>query len=81
MERRYNYEKLAVLDLKDSGRQIGEKLFTLLSAIQKKELAQFVRDYEAGNIPADVSCMYNTLSRPVFYPTAGRSTLDRSPGR
>ena len=43
MERRYNYEKLAVLDLKDSGRQIGEKLFTLLSAIQKKELAQFVR--------------------------------------
>ena len=25
MERRYNYEKLAVLDLKDSGRQIGEK--------------------------------------------------------
>jgi len=43
-----------VLDLEDSGRQIGEKLFALLSPNQKKELAQFVRDYEAGNIPADV---------------------------
>ena len=47
--------------MKDSGRQIGEKLFTLLSAIQKKELAQFIRDYEAGNIPADVS--YTTFFR------------------
>lgn len=65
MERRYNYEKLAVLDLKDSGRQIGEKLFTLLSAIQKKELAQFVRDYEAGNIPADVT--YTTLFRGRYH--------------
>lgn len=43
-----------MLDLEDSGRQIGEKLFALLSPNQKKELAQFVRDYEAGNIPADV---------------------------
>ena len=40
----------------DSGRQIGEKLFSLLSPRQKKELAQFVRDYEAGDIPADVPC-------------------------
>ena len=44
------------MDLQDSGKQIGEKLFALLSASQKKELAQFVRDYEAGNIPADVPC-------------------------
>lgn len=65
MERRYNYEKLAVLDLKDSGRQIGEKLFTLLSAIQKKELAQFVRDYEAGDIPADFP--YTTLFRGRYH--------------
>ena len=42
------------MDLGDSGRQIGEKLFVLLSPNQKKELAQFVRDYEAGDIPADV---------------------------
>ena len=65
MERRYNYEKLAVLDLKDSGRQIGEKLFALLSPCQKKELAQFVRDYEAGNILADVPCL--TLLRGQYF--------------
>jgi len=53
------------LDLKDSGRQIGEKLFTLLSASQKKELAQFVRDYEAGDIPADVPC--TTLFRGQYF--------------
>lgn len=41
------------MDLEDSGRQIAEKLFALLSSNQKKELTQFVRDYEAGNIPAD----------------------------
>ena len=40
----------------ESGRQIGEKLFALLSPRQKKELARFVRDYEAGDIPANASC-------------------------
>ena len=39
-----------------SGRQIGEKLFALLSSRQKKELARFVRDYEAGDIPANTPC-------------------------
>ena len=52
------------MDLRDSGRQIGEKLFALLSASQKKELAQFVRDYEAGNIP-DVP--YLTLLRGQYF--------------
>ena len=47
------------MDLRDSGRQLGEKLFALLSPSQKKELAQFVRDYEAGKISADVP--YTTL--------------------
>ena len=47
--------------LAETGRQIGEKLFALLSVSQKKELAQFVRDYEAGNLPADVP--YSTLFR------------------
>lgn len=66
IDRRWKYYgKLAVLDLKDSGRQIGEKLFTLLSSSQKKELAQFVRDYEAGNIPADVT--YSTLLRGHYF--------------
>ena len=53
------------MDLQDSGKQIGEKLFALLSASQKKELAQFVRDYEAGNIPADVP--YLTLLRGQYF--------------
>ena len=47
--------KLAVLDLEEPGRQIGEKLFVLLSSTQKKELSQFIHDYEAGNLPPDVS--------------------------
>jgi DNA-binding response OmpR family regulator len=51
------------LDILESGRQIGEKLFAVLSSNQKKELAQFVRDYEAGDFPADVP----TLSRGQYY--------------
>lgn len=53
------------MDLRDSGRQIGEKLFVLLSPNQKKELAQFVRDYEAGDIPANVPC--TTLFRGQYF--------------
>ena len=51
-----------MLDLEDSGRQIGKKLLSLLSPNQKKELAQFVRDYEAGDIPADLpyTCLLYT---------------------
>ena len=40
--------------MEESGRKIGEKLFALLSPKQKRELAQFIHDYEAGNIPASV---------------------------
>jgi hypothetical protein len=32
------YGKLAVLDISESGRQIGEKLFALLDASQQQEL-------------------------------------------
>ena len=53
------------MDLRDSGRRIGEKLFALLSPGQKKELAQFVRDYEAGDIPANVPC--TTLFRGQYF--------------
>lgn len=34
--------KIAMLDVSESGRQIGEKLFAVLDAVQKKELAQYV---------------------------------------
>ena len=53
------------MDILESGRQIGEKLFAVLSSNQKKELAQFVRDYEAGDFPADVPC--TTLFRDQYY--------------
>ena len=54
-----------MLDLEDSGRQIGKKLLSLLSPNQKKELAQFVRDYEAGDIPADLP--YTTHFRGQYF--------------
>lgn len=41
--------------MEESGGQIGKKLFALLSPNQKKELAQFIHNYEAGNLPPDVS--------------------------
>ena len=37
-------EKCTVLNLKGTGKQIGEKLFSLLTETQKKELVQFVRE-------------------------------------
>ena len=37
------------MNLEEAGRQIGEKLFALLSPNQKKEFVQFVRNYEIGN--------------------------------
>ena len=40
-------------------------MFALLSPQQKKELAQFVCDYEAGDIPADVPC--TTLFQGRYY--------------
>lgn len=54
-----------MLDLEDSGRQIGKKLLSLLSPNQKKKLAQFVRDYEAGDIPADLP--YTTHFRGQYF--------------
>lgn len=41
--------------MEESGGQIGKKLFALLTPNQKKELAQFIHDYEAGNLPPNVS--------------------------
>ncbi len=49
----------------ESGRQIGEKLFVLLTSTQKKELAQFIHDYETGDIPIDVP--YTTFLRGQYF--------------
>ena len=62
------------MDLQDSGRQIGEKLFVLLSPGQKKELAQFIHDYEVGNIPPDVPCT-TLLQTQYFIPSQADQPL------
>ena len=59
------YGKLAVFDLAETGRQIGVKLFAVLCVSHKKELALFVRDYEAGDIPADLP--YTTHFRGQYF--------------
>ncbi len=35
-------EKIAMLDISESGRQIGKKLFAVLESKQKKELTQYI---------------------------------------
>lgn len=50
-----------MLDLAESGRQIGEKLFALLTAEQRRDLTKFVLENESGNpTPAD------SLYLPIF---------------
>ena len=51
-----------MLDREESGRQIGEKLFMLLNANQKKELTQFVNQSTAD---MDISAV--TQCYPVFH--------------
>ena len=46
--------KLAVLDLSENGRQIGEKLFTLLNEQQKRALTQYVLDWKNKRVEAPV---------------------------
>lgn len=59
------YGKLAVFDLAETGRQIGEKLFTLLSADQQRALAQFVLERTTGCINfTDVP--YQTIFRGKY---------------
>lgn len=42
--RRWLHGKLAVLDISESGRQIGEKLFALLDTDQRKELVRYIQE-------------------------------------
>ena len=53
--------KLAVLDLEETGRQIGEKLFALLTVDQKKELTQFVLERETSSVNSA-----DNLYLPIF---------------
>lgn len=55
--RRWSHGKLAVLDISESGKQIGEKLFILLDEKQKTDLAKFVlgRKEELNNF-SHITC-------------------------
>ena len=44
------YGKLVVFDISESGKEIGEKLFVLLSPKQQQELKQLIMDIECGKI-------------------------------
>ena len=50
-----------MLDLSESGRQIREKLFALLTAVQKKELTQFVLERETSSLNSA-----DNLYLPIF---------------
>lgn len=47
--------------MEETGRQIGEKLFILLTADQKKELTQFVLENESGS-----PTLADSLCLPIF---------------
>ena len=65
MVRWWWYGKLAVLDLEETGRQIGKKLFVLLTADQKKELTQFVLENKTSFVyQADI--LYQTIFRDKY---------------
>lgn len=42
--------RLVVLDIAESGRQMGEKLLILLATEQRKELAKVLLEAESGKI-------------------------------
>lgn len=50
-----------MLNLAESGRQIGEKLFALLTVDQKKELTQYVLENETGSLNSA-----DNLYLPIF---------------
>ena len=51
-----------MFDISESGKEIGEKLFILLSTKQQQELKQFIMDIECGKIRlADIlSCSFGS---------------------
>ena len=51
-----------MFDISESGKEIGEKLFILLSTKQQQELKQFIMDIECGKIRlADIlSCPFGS---------------------
>ena len=66
-----------MFDISESGKEIGEKLFILLSTKQQQELKQFIMDIECGKIRlADIlSCPFGSHVICCMNKNAGKDDL------
>ena len=59
--------EIAVLDISESGRQIGEKLFALLDTEQQKDLLQYILNREnLSDFPDIFLCDYSKAWEPLI---------------
>jgi len=63
------FGKLAVLDISESGRQIGEKLFALLDVRQRQELIQYVLMRKQSDEPDTSPCGISASVSPIHSDT------------
>lgn len=54
------------MDISENGRQIGEKLFTLLNEQQKKALTQYVLDWKNKRVDAPVRVVPNGWTMQIL---------------
>lgn len=67
-------EQLFFLDIKESGKKIGEKLFSVLDAEQKRELTQFIISEQVGIEKADNTPLYTYFSNSILLDTRASFT-------
>lgn len=67
-----------MFDISESGKEIGEKLFILLSTKQQQELKQFIMDIECGKIRlADIlSCPFGSHVICYMNKNAGKAKFE-----
>lgn len=67
-----------MFDISESGKEIGEKLFILLSTKQQQELKQFIMDIECGKIRlADIlSCPFGSHVICCMNKNAGKAKFE-----
>ena len=67
-----------MFDISESGKEIGEKLFILLSTKQQQELKQFIMDIECGKIRlADIlSCSFGSHVICCMNKNAGKAKFE-----
>ncbi|MEY8414029.1 hypothetical protein AALB51_22735, partial [Lachnospiraceae bacterium 62-26] len=67
-------EKIAMLDISESGRQIGKKLFAVLESKQKKELTQYIFERDKQSDVDNPVVIMHSAERSVH-----RCVLERPP--